>query len=270
MVLDSSTPNFCANCGASLSAGASFCSQCGSGVSSSAGSGADTTLSPFRQRVHEYTVHGWEVEHDYGDRVVVKKRGFGSIPVHVLLFLFTGGVGNAVYAWYRYSPGASRAELRADGTERWVDGQSSSRSKFGVDLATAGGVVVGFFLVWAAAVAAVQGVLSGFVVASLVALVVGLFVIRRRSAATKRRSPTAFGRKRVVDTEPIDEGERCVVCGERARDGVTRTFADKTYLAWFPVKTHDEGSNSYCRRCAVDDSHADEGERELDELRESA
>ncbi|WP_224336032.1 zinc ribbon domain-containing protein [Haloprofundus halobius] len=271
MVLESSTPNFCSDCGASLSARASFCSQCGTAVSSSAASDAGSTLSPFRERVREYTVHGWEIEQDYGDRVVVKKRGFGSIPVHVLLFLVTGGVGNAVYAWYRYSPGASRAELRADGTERWVDGRSKSRSNDGADLATVGGVVAGVLLVFLSFAVFASGTFSvGTLVVGVMFLLAGLLLfppVQRR--LNKEQSLTTFGRERRIDTEAADGSERCVVCGRSARDGVTRTFAEKTYLAGFPVKTHEEGSNSYCRRCAVDDSAPESVERELDELREA-
>ncbi|WP_117591101.1 zinc ribbon domain-containing protein [Haloprofundus halophilus] len=273
MVPESETPNFCADCGARLAAGASFCSRCGTAVSSSTESAASATLSPFRRRVREYTVHGWEIEQDYGDRVVVRKRGFGSIPVHVLLFLVTGGVGNAVYAWYRYSPGASRAELRADGTERWVDGRSESRSKFGVDLATAGGFVAGILLVFVSLAVFSIGVLGvGDLLVGLLLLTAGLGLLPPvRKRLDREQSLTTFGRNRSVDTEAAGERERCVVCGERARGGVKRTFAEKTYLAGVPVKTHEEGSNSYCRRCAAEeDVGASAVEREPSELRETA
>ncbi|WP_224269077.1 zinc-ribbon domain-containing protein [Haloprofundus salinisoli] len=273
MVPESKTPNFCADCGARLTSGASFCSQCGTAVSSSTESGPNATLSSFRQRVREYTVHGWEIEQDYGDRVVVKKRGVGSIPVHVLLFVFTYGLGNAVYAWYRYSPGASRAELRADGTERWVDGRSKSRSNWGVDLATAGGVVVGCLLVFMSIAVFSTGISGvGGLVLGTSLLAAGLLLFPPiRDRLNRAQSLTTFGRKQQIDTEPADETQRCVVCGERARGGVTRTFAEKTYLAGVPVKTHQEGSNSYCRRCAAEEAvDASTADRAPSKLRETA
>lgn len=242
-------PNYCADCGARLSEGASFCSRCGASVP---GSGGAPSRSAFRERVREYTVHGWEVERDYGDCVVVRKRGFGSIPVHVALFLVTGGVGNALYAWYRYSPGASRAELRADGTERWVDGRSTPR----VDGATVAGALVGVVLLSTAA-AVVTGVSPLATAALGLALVLGglLFPpVRRRLAA--RESATKFGRHRTLATAPAGEAASCIACGKSARGGLERTYAERFYLAGVPLRTFEAGSNSYCHRCAVEEDLA--------------
>lgn len=277
MVLESSTPNFCADCGAGLSDGASFCSQCGTPISSSNESAssvsAGATLSPFRQRVREYTVHGWEIEQDYGDRVVVIKRGFGSIPAHVLIFIvtgFTAGLANLAYAWYRYSPGASRAELRADGTERWVDGRSNSRSTFGVDLATAGGVGVGILLVLMGVMAMSSGTVSNLFF-GLLLLAAGVFVFPPiQDRLNREQSLTTFGRERHVDTESAADDERCVVCGKRARGGVTRSFADKTYIAGIPLRTHEQGSNSYCHHCVVEEDIDTSAVKERKVVRELA
>lgn len=41
-------------------------------------------------------------------------RGFSSLGSHLALVLFTGGVGNVVYAWYKYSYDADRELIRAD------------------------------------------------------------------------------------------------------------------------------------------------------------
>lgn len=239
-------PNYCADCGARLPEGASFCSQCGTSVSGS----EDPPSSDFRERVREYTVHGWEVEQEYGDRVVVRKRGFGSLPVHIALFLFTGGVGNVLYAWYRYSPGASRAELRADGTERWVDG----RSRWGFDVAAAVGVLVGVSLLSMAATV-VAGISPFVTIVLALALVLGgllLFVpVQRRLGA--RESATTFGRHRTLVTEPADGTASCIACGNSAGGGLERTYAERFYLAGVPLRTFEEGSNSYCHRCAVEE-----------------
>lgn len=246
---DRSAPNYCADCGARLSEGASFCSQCGTRV---AGSGRSPSRSAFRERVREYAVHGWEIERDYGDRVVARKRGFGSIPAHVVLFLLTGGVGNVLYAWYRYSPDASRVELRADGTERWLDGRSAGGSLWDV-AGTAAGVLLTACLLFSISAVVTQSVLVGATVFGLVLLApLACYLLTRRSNG--HRSLTTFGRVRSIDETPTDDaGRACVVCGGGTPGGVVREYAERFYVAGVPVWSFEEGENRYCRRCAVEE-----------------
>ena len=302
MVPPPSAPNFCYSCGAALVDDASFCSQCGTAVGdqsprdsgrrashetdhrspsdadrrtstdagrrASSGSGrrspGDAKRREFRARIQEYAIQGWEIEQDYGDRVVVRKRGFGSIPVHVLLLLITGGVGNVLYAWYRYGPGSLRAELHADGTERWVDGRNPDRSGLR-DRATAAGLVVGGLLVFGFVLLAAESVLVG-VTALCVALAAVLYWLLSDSSGSddssgSRRSPTTFGRVRTIEEAAVADGSRsCVACGSATPGGVVRTYADRFYLAGVPVKIYEEGENQYCRACASE--NADDAERE--------
>lgn len=249
MSSDRPAPNYCADCGARLSEGASFCSQCGTPVS---GSGSSPSRSAFRERVREYAVHGWEIERDYGDRVVARKREFGSIPAHVALFLLTGGVGNVLYAWYRYSPGASRVELRSDGTERWVDGRSAGGSLWDAAV-TAAGVLLTACLFFSISAVVTQSVLVGATTFGLVLLApLAYYLLTRRSDG--HRSLTTVGRVRSIDETPTDDASRaCVVCGGGTPGGVVREYAERFYVAGVPVWTVEEGQNRYCHRCAVEE-----------------
>jgi predicted RNA-binding Zn-ribbon protein involved in translation (DUF1610 family) len=243
--------NFCSDCGAELASGDAFCSECGSAVRGRAAS----ARTDFRRRVEDLTVEGWDVKHDYGDRVVMVNRGFGSLGIHALLLVFTGGLGNLLYAWYRYSPGAERIELRADGTEKYVRGGPSS------DRVRARNVV---FSVFSALIA--YAILSDgpslvgwlFGLAFLVAALVVLAPVRRR--LHERKSITTFGRARGTDEEVVTAPDTpCVGCSRPVNTGVKRTFHERRYLAGVPIHILEEGENHYCRSCANGDPFARTG-----------
>lgn len=60
----------------------------------------------FQRRVEDEEVEGWDVKEDGDERVVMVKRNYGSLGGHVLVALltiwWTIGLGNVVYAAYKY------------------------------------------------------------------------------------------------------------------------------------------------------------------------
>ena len=258
---------YCSACGARLSPGDRFCSHCGNGVDTG-GSGRptgsvsalDADRAWLRRRVEDYRVRGWAVEHDHGDRVVLVDRGFGSLPVHVVLLLLTGGVGNVLYAWYRHTSGAPRREIRADGVER----SYPDDARLGVDPWIAGGAVLGFLFVVSAALTFAAGAASAasgpfVLVTGLLFLVIALGVTYFPLAARQGDVPlSTVGRKRSVSTDRVrNPPEPCAACGDRVLSGVRRAYSDRWYLAGLPLRTYESGENVYCRACF-------EGENETD------
>ncbi|WP_423744687.1 zinc ribbon domain-containing protein (plasmid) [Haladaptatus sp. SPP-AMP-3] len=258
------TSNFCSQCGSALSPGDSFCSQCGSAVGAAGdgrrythGAGTRHPQDPeFRRRVEDLTVEGWDVKHDYGERVVMVNRGFGSIPLHILLLMSTSGVGNLLYAWYCYSPGADRIELRADGSEEYFENEGvstgwSAKSAIGFLVSSFFGVfaaIVGVVILWTT-----MGLLStGVGLAFLVLAATSLSLAPQFVPGFK--SPTTFGRVRSTDEKTVfGPATPCSVCAEPVGNGVKRTYHERTYVAGIPVRTVNEGDNHYCRSCARGD-----------------
>lgn len=282
------TPNFCPQCGESLSPGDAFCSACGTAVSddatgersrtTSAQSGVTRALrgmtrtprdaagtpretatadsqAGFRRRVEDLAIEGWDVKHDYGDRVVMVDRGIGSLGMHALLLVFTSGVGNLLYAWYSYSIGAERVELREDGTERYTSDDSNPATT-DWDLKSAVGLTAGLGL---ASVFALVGILLLWVTSSLVPTAIALAFLFGAVASVPLgtqfvpgfESPTTFGRHRTTDEEVANTPNTpCTACARPVGTGVRRTFAEKRYIAGIPAGTINEGENCYCRSCA--------------------
>lgn len=59
----------------------------------------------FEKRVEDEQVEGWSVKEDGDERVVLVKRGWGTLGGHVLvaaLTFWTFGLGNVIYAAYKY------------------------------------------------------------------------------------------------------------------------------------------------------------------------
>src|SRR6056297_1968867 len=216
-----STPNFCSQCGASLSPGDSFCSQCGTAVDdgTTAGRGvaatdAATTSDPgLRERVESLALDGWDVKRDDGDSVVMVNRTIGSLWIHALLLAVTTPAGNLLYAWYNYSPGAERIELHANGTERRPDENSS-----GWSLQSAVGVAAGLlFGAWLAFVGTLLLWVTSSLLSTLVAVAFLLVAVASIPLATQFapgfESPTTFGRRQTTDEEIADEPNRpCSAC----------------------------------------------------------
>lgn len=305
------TPNFCSQCGASLSPGDAFCSQCGVAVDESAAAGTATARTDtstasavaetanevvetftsgrstagsetagstpeLRRRVEDFALDGWDVERDDGDRVVMVDRGIGSPWIHALLFAATTPLGNLLYAWYSYSPGAQRVELRADGTERRPDDGRST----GWTPASAVGVAAGLMF---AAFLALVGLVVLAVSSSLIPMAIGLALWLTAVVAVPLatqfapgfESPLTFGRRHETDERVVDAPDTpCSACARPVGTGVERRFAEKAYVAGIPVRTYDEGENVYCRACANGDpfvgESVEDGETDRDWSREYA
>lgn len=264
-----SVPNFCSQCGASLAPDDAFCSQCGSSVGDG-GSGA-TGKTEFRRRVEDLTVEGWEVEHDYGDRVVLIDRGFGSWGVHAFLLLFTGGLGNIPYAWYNYSVGADRLEVKSDGTHRYISDSGREESSDST-ARTAGNVAASFFcaLIGLSILGGGVSSIPAFFVA-VTFLMLALYAFPPvRERLHERRSVTTFGSVRSTDEEIVSAPDvPCTACSSPVETGVKRTFHETFYFAGFPVSRDEEGTNHYCQSCAQGDPFTSGGvdaEREDDDL----
>lgn len=107
---------YCVSCGDVISNQATMCPQCGSpqddgGSNQDSSSGSDGNLSAkaerqFTQAIDDKKVEGWDVKSRQGDRVILVKRGWGSLGSHLLVALLTAWwtffIGNAVYAAYKY------------------------------------------------------------------------------------------------------------------------------------------------------------------------
>ncbi len=183
-------------------------------------------------------------------------RGFGSWGVHLLLLVFTGGLGNIPYAWYYYSTRSDRIELYADGTDRYVAGGDAERDDADESETTAGSVVLSFF---AALIG--FGILSGGV-SSLVGFFVGVSSLLLalyalppvRERLHDRESVDTFGPIRSTDEEVVDAPETpCTACSRPVDTGVKRTFHETFYLAGVPISREEKGQNHYCRSCAQGD-----------------
>ena len=250
---------FCSNCGASRSGDGSAASERSSGRperSSDAGSPSpDESERAFRRRVQDHLDAGWDIERDDGDRVVLVDRGIGSVGVHILLFIFTSGIGNLLYGWWHYSKLAERRRLvRGDGTPPRAPSRAAGESR----TETAAGYVLIALLLAIGGWIAFLGGTSGSAPAALIGLAfigLGLGVappVRRR--LDRRHGVTEFGRQKTVDhrivrpPESIDEP--CVVCGEAFDRGLVRRRRDETVVAGVPVRTHSVRHNHYCPDCA--------------------
>ena len=281
---------FCSNCGASRSGGGSAASERSSGRSDASersngrperssdadSSSPDESERAFRRRVQDHLDAGWDVERDDGDRVVLVDRGIGSVGVHILLFIFTSGIGNLLYGWWHYSKLAERRRL-VRGDETAARAPSSVEDAGRTETATAYVLTALLLLIggWIGFMAATSGsppaALIGIAFAGL-----GLGVappVRRR--LDRRHGVTAFGRKKTVDHRivrpPESVEEPCVVCGEAFERGLVRRRRDETVVAGVPVRTHSMRHNHYCADCARSELFGDRvGASSLDDLADDA
>ena len=257
---------YCPDCGEPFAADAAFCSHCGTERSASAestshDSGGSETYEQFRRRIASYTDAGWEITADHGDRVTVVDRGIGSIGVHVLLLLVTGGFLNIVYGWYHYSRLAETRHLVVGGT----DSQPGAVDE--TDPATAGSeqgtmAYVTAAMLWFIALTflavAIGGSSLGLGLIGLLFAAGGSYVLppaKRRFA--RRLGLTKFGRQKTVDHRLVHSHEHCeascVVCGCSVDQGMVRRRRDETVVAGIPVRTHQRKQNHYCAACARDE-----------------
>jgi hypothetical protein len=280
-------PSYCPNCGNELRPPGIYCSQCGTKVrrteparvhdgtreddaegpakddaegpakddaeSAEEDDAYGETVSEFRDRVQRKVMQGWEIEHDAGDGVVLVDRDYGSMGTHILLGIFTGGIGNLVYFLYKYSD-SEQIVLRRG--ERTTSGHGTAPApvEAGDDgpalTSTFGGFAL--LLVGLAAIAS-----SGL---SLEAIVFGVFLvtlgayimpqIRRRLA--DRHPVATFGRTKSTEEAVVtDPDAPCSACMSPIDSGVKRTYTEEQVAAGVPLYTVESGSNHYCSDCAT-------------------
>lgn len=115
---------FCESCGSVISTQAGICPDCGAPQGS--GGQAQATSQDvgasgggeraFKQAIDDKKVEGWNVKSREGDRVILVKRGFGTLGSHVLVAILTAWwtvfIGNAIYAAYKYFMDTDRMVIR--------------------------------------------------------------------------------------------------------------------------------------------------------------
>lgn len=120
---------FCTSCGATVHTDAVICPECGvERDRTRSGDGA------FQERLMNLQSRGWEVEDRYDDGAVLVKRSVGAAGTHVLIALltvwWTGGMGNAAYAAYKYFVDVDRQVVyrNASSTDRSISEEVFCRS----------------------------------------------------------------------------------------------------------------------------------------------
>lgn len=269
----------CDACGTRVDHGDRFCSGCGRPVRSNDGSqyGRESPSAEdrawLRRRVADLHAEGWETRSDDGERVVLRKRGVGRVPIHLVLFLLTGGAGNLLYALYRYTSGAPRRAVYADGSERALSGGDDDRDLATVLAAAAAGLLVFGGAVWVgAAVVANLSVLTA-VLGSLVFVLSALVAIAIPQVARDGlESPGTFGTVQTVERDRVrNPPDPCAACGRRVFRGENRRYAERFYVAGIPLRTTRSGENVYCDACADESegrSSVNDVDAELAQLRE--
>lgn len=76
---------------------------------------------PLQQQINDAEIEGWAVYERHDDRVIMVDRDYGTLGGHVLIALltvwWTAGLGNVLYAAYRYFFKPDKRVLRADDTQ---------------------------------------------------------------------------------------------------------------------------------------------------------
>jgi predicted nucleic acid-binding Zn ribbon protein len=285
--MDDSTVNgnYCSNCGSPLEQDTNYCSQCGtqcrvvsppdtskdSGDDSSSESDDEAEMHAFRQRVQQYVMSGWEIEHDRGDSVVLVDRGYGSIWIHLLIFFctFFTLIANFIYAWHSYENKSTRKMIRVNGinaptgninytngTVPAGDMDIDSYHEKSDDGSSVVSYVIGSILLLIGVGTIVSAPLS------IVAVIFGLLMLSGAAWAfpptrqrLKNRHPvTEFGPVRSTDAETVsDPGRPCVICGSAIESGIKRSYREEYVIAGIPLFTTETGENHYCEECNTGD-----------------
>ena len=66
----------------------------------------------FQRRIDDAIEDGWQIEEESPGRVVLRKPDYGDLAVHILLFVFTAGLGNLIYRESRQSASGSSENRR--------------------------------------------------------------------------------------------------------------------------------------------------------------
>jgi hypothetical protein len=244
---------YCSHCGERLGPSMNFCPSCGR--PSDDPESADPNARPgLDRRIAAAMRDGWELEHDFGDHVVMVDRTVGGRNEHLvvaaLTIWWTMGLGNALYGLYRYVGDAERMVLRAEAASDETD-PASARRETASRVAGAACLTTALAL-FASAVFFSTATAAPFLAALAVGLAtVGLGLlpgVRRRLG--RRRSVTTNGRARSVDEQSITDYDRsCAACSEPVGRGIERVYRKGFYVLGVPLAL-SEGRNAYCRRCA--------------------
>jgi len=268
---------YCQACGGRFDPDDRFCSDCGAArnpektvastdatdgtvASTEDAEATDEEMTQFRARVQAHLGEGWELEHDYGDSVVLVDRSWGHPLAHVALLLVTGGFGNLIYAWYSYKHGAKRRRLSADEAPAAPAPVEPIEDDAGEGDDGLGRALLGVFLLLLGVLFVVSNPLdpTGWAF-GLVTLAGGAYVfppLRRRLA--RRHAVTKTGTVRTTDEAIVDAPETpCVVCGRPVDRGIRRAFREEIALAGVPIATTRDGENHYCDSCAMVDPGLD-------------
>lgn len=75
----------------------------------------------FQRRIEDEQTEGWKISEDGDEKVVLFKAGYGSLGGHVLVaaltIWWTFGIGNAVYAAYKYFAHRDTKVVRDNGAD---------------------------------------------------------------------------------------------------------------------------------------------------------
>jgi len=263
---------YCRVCGEAFEPDDRFCSDCGAvrnpsaegrdargsdvpGTPTADGSeddpaGSKEEMAEFRRRVQSYLAEDWDIEHDYGDSVVLVDRGIGSIAVHVVLLFLTGGLGNLLYGYHCYRNRADRLHLSAgEDTPAHAHPDSLDDS----DSTSTGRVVFGALLALGGLAMLVSNPLdlSDWIIGVPV-LLGGLYLFPPTRRRIERRHPvTRFGSVRSTDETVVQSPDKpCVACGRAIDTGIRRTYREEKAVAGIPILTVRDGENHYCESCS--------------------
>lgn len=258
--------SYCPNCGSGVEAGDSYCGQCGQDLSeSTAGEPNEEEIRQFRRRVGDHVANGWKIQYDGGDEVALVDRGYGSVGIHILLLIFTGGIGNLLYGWYHYEHTATRKVIRANGPDSTPERptgragtterspvQESRQSDAESESGSLSGYVWGFLsiIVGVAALSSLGTSAVGITVAFACLALAALLLPPTRSRLENRHPPTTFGPTTSVEERFVSGTDRpCSVCFDRIDEGVKREYEQSYVFAGIPIYTIERGENWYCESC---------------------
>ncbi len=283
---DSSDPQelACPDCGSELNPTDVYCSSCGTqvritaddvetdeaddGTTSGSGDGDDgsgegsgtgddqfgETKTEFRRRVQSMLADGWDVAHDAEDSVVLVDRSLGNPGIHLLLFPFTGGFGNAVYAWYKYHSDANRIVLRRGDDTTAGSKTAPAPEEYEDDSPSTEGLLGGLaVLLFGLLIAISQPTDPATLLMGLFLMTVGAYILPQVRRRLADRYPLAtFGRTKTTEERYVQNPDvPCTVCMSPVEEGVKRTYTEEQVFAGVPLFTMESGVNQYCRKCAA-------------------
>lgn len=290
--------SYCPNCGGTVESDDSYCGQCGHDLSENV-TRTGGNVEQFRARVRDHVNDGWEVQYDAGDEVSLVDRSYGSVPVHIILVLFTGGIGNLIYGWYHYEHNSKQKVLRADGQGTVASRGGTSRSRQSNQYAqqrttsqssqhaqqhatnqagqpsqhrvqqveTEDSSLSSYFwglvlVVFAVAVLASSWTSAvGLTIAFASLFLASLVFPPTRRRIDNRHPPTTFGPTTTVDEEFVsDTSKPCSVCFDQIDQGVRRDYKQSYVFAGLPLYTMERGENWYCEECRQVEMNAGEVE----------